>query len=348
MTTSPIRNAAGEIVAAMEVSLDITRRKELEEKVESSEKKLFAIFSNIPNPVFVLDMETLQVLDLNESVKTVYGYDREETVGLSFLDFFLPSEREHYAGKLKKVAVINQVKHRNREGETLYVEIRVSPSEYLGHRVLLVTTSDITKRLETEQQLIQASKMATLGEMATGVAHELNQPLSVIKTASSFFMSKIRRGERIQEEILETMSQEIDGYVDRATKIINHLREFGRKSDLTLERVFINAVIRRAFEIFSQQLKLREIEVEWRLDSDIPAIMADPGRLEQVFINLLINARDAIEERWESGDRPDEGKKITLTTFVEGGRVVAVVSDTGKGIPRSIRDRLFESFFATK
>jgi histidine kinase len=80
------------------------------------------------------------------------------------------------------------------------VDIRISPSEYTGQRVLLVTISDVTKRLEAEQQLIQASKMATLGEMATGVAHELNQPLSVIKTASNFFMRKVKKKEPIRDE----------------------------------------------------------------------------------------------------------------------------------------------------
>ncbi len=116
--------------------------------------------------------------------------------------------------------------------------------------------------------------MATLGEMATGVAHELNQPLSVIKTASSFFMKKITRKEPIKDEILLTLSQEIDSHVDRATRIINHMRMFGRKSEMTLENVQVNDVLKSAFEIFSQQLKVRGIGVEWDL---YPNIAADSG-----------------------------------------------------------------------
>ena len=84
--------------------------------------------------------------------------------------------------------------------------------------------------------------MATLGEMATGVAHELNQPLSVIKTASRFFIRKIAKKEKIEDEILSTMATEIDSYVDRATKIINHMRQFGRQSDVTLEKVQVNSM----------------------------------------------------------------------------------------------------------
>ncbi len=346
--TSPIRNADGEIVAAMEMSLDITRRKQLEEKLEKSEKKYYAIFNNIPNPVFVLDFETLEILDCNESVKAVYGYHKAEMIYGSFLDLFQEEERSVYGSQLKQKPVFNQVKHMHKDGKPIFVNIRVSPSEYPGKRVLLVTTSDITKRLEAEQQLIQASKMATLGEMATGVAHELNQPLSVIKTASSYFMKKVLKKERIKDEILFTMAEEIDSHVDRATKIINHMRQFGRKSDLELEKTQIDKVLKSAFEIFSQQLKVRGIEVVWDIQEDLPLIMADPGRLEQVFINLLINARDAIDDKWENREYQPGDKKITLTTRVENNQVIVKVCDTGTGIPHGIADKIFEPFFTTK
>jgi histidine kinase len=211
-----------------------------------------------------------------------------------------------------------------------------------------VTTSDITKRLETEQQLIQASKMATLGEMATGVAHELNQPLSVIKTASSFCMKKMDKKEAIEKSILQTLLVKIDSNVDRATKIINHMRQFARKSDLHLALVQINTVLEKAFEIFSQQLKVRGIEVEWKLEENLPAVWVDPDRLEQVFINLFINARDAIEERWKETGSGHENRRIIVATGLVGGRVEVRVQDTGIGIPQAIQDKIFEPFFTTK
>ncbi|MEE4113267.1 MAG: PAS domain S-box protein, partial [Desulfobacteraceae bacterium] len=189
--TSPIKDGNGKIVAAMEISLDITQRRQLEVDLQKSEKKYHAIFSNIPNPVFVLDVDTLEIVDCNQSVTAVYGFSVEEMIGRSFMTLFPPDEQDHYAFKVATCSVLNQARHLNRDGKGLFVNIRISPSKYSGQKVLLVTTSDITKRLETEQQLIQASKMATLGEMATGVAHELNQPLSVIKTVSSFFMKKL-------------------------------------------------------------------------------------------------------------------------------------------------------------
>ena len=346
--TSPIRDSKGNIIAAMEMSLDITRRKQLEEKLEKSEKKYYAIFNNIPNPVFVLDLDTLDILDCNESVKAVYGYSKAEIINRSFLDLFQEKEKAIFGHQIKSIPIINQIKHLHKSGKVIFVNMRISPSEYPGKKVLLVTTSDITKRLETEQQLIQTSKMATLGEMATGVAHELNQPLSVIKTASNYLMKKVRKKEQIKDEILFTMAEEIDGHVDRATKIINHMRQFGRKSELELERIEINKVLKSAFEIFSQQLKVRGIDVEWHTMEDLPDIMADPNRLEQVFINLLINARDAIEERWGNMEYKPGDKKISLITEYKDRKVTVKVCDTGTGIPKSILDKIFDPFFTTK
>ncbi len=346
--TAPIKNAKGEIIAAMEMSLDITERTELEGKLKESEKKYHEIFNNIPNPLFVLDMDSLEIIDCNESVKSVYGYNKDEILNRCFLNFFMEKDKDQYASKLTTTSVINQVKHFSKAGKTLFVNIRISPSDYPGKKVLLVTTSDITKRLEAEQQLIQASKMATLGEMATGVAHELNQPLSVIKTASSFSIKKIDKNEPIEDEILSKILLKIDSNVDRATKIINHMRQFARKSDMDLEKVQINDVLKRAFEIFSQQLKLRGIEVQWNIEKNLPRIYADPSRLEQVFINLLLNARDAIEEKWNHTESRQGQKKIILETMYDRQWVICEVCDTGKGVSETIADKIFEPFFTTK
>jgi histidine kinase len=346
--TSPIKNDQGEVIAAMEVNLDITHRKQLEDKLEQSEKKYHHIFNNIPNPTFVLDAQSLEILDCNESLKAVYGYAKDEIINRSFMDLFLEEEKERYASILKSATILTRVKQLKRTGEHLFVNVRISPAEYPGRRVLLVTTSDITERLETEQQLIQASKMATLGEMATGVAHELNQPLAVIKTASSFFMKKVNKAERIEDSILATLAKEIDSHVDRATKIINHMRQFGRKSDMEFEKVQVNAVLRKAFEFFSQQLKVRGIDVVWDLAPNPPPIKADADHLEQVFINLLINARDAIEAKWQAGAGPLEEKRIILRSKVGGQTLYVEVEDTGTGIAKPILNKIFEPFFTTK
>ena len=244
--------------------------------------------------------------------------------------------------------MINQLRHITRAGKIIFVDIWISPSEYAGKRVLLVTASDITKRLETEQQLIQASKMATLGEMATGVAHELNQPLSVIKTSSSFFMKKINKKEHIRDNVRFALLEKIDSNVDRATKIINHMRQFARKSDMELEYVQVNDLLEGAFEIFSQQLKVRGISVLQDLEPNLPRIKADPGRLEQVFINLLINARDAIEVKLAADPSKSDDNRITLHTKRKNKHIIVEICDTGVGVPKAILDKIFEPFFTTK
>ncbi len=346
--TTPIKNANGEIIAAMEMNLDITSLKELEEELVKSQQNYYEIFNNLPSPAFILDADTLEILDCNVNARTLYGYTKAEIVKMSFLDLFADQPKEQYEKTIRDTKPLNQAKHINNAGKHLFVNIRISPFEYRGQPVLVATTNDITKWLEAEQQLIQAGKMATLGEMATGIAHELNQPLSVIKTASSFFMKKIKKSEPIENEILFTMAGEIDSHVDRATKIINHMRQFGRKSDHAMEMVQLNETLERALEILGQQLRLKGIEIEWDLDPNLPMIKADPSRIEQVFINLLVNARDAIDDRWNSQKPGPEIKKITLRTRTNKEEVITEITDTGMGIPKANLEKIFEPFFTTK
>jgi histidine kinase len=161
-------------------------------------------------------------------------------------------------------------------------------------------------------------------------------------------MRKVKKREAINEEVLKTMAEEIDSHVDRASKIINHLREFGRKSDVMKEPIQVNEAMNRACEMFDQQLKLREIKVVKELHADLPLVLADANRLEQIFINLLVNARDAIEEKLERGDDGSAKKEIELKSFEEDGKVVVEIGDSGIGIPETIRDKIFEPFFTTK
>jgi len=188
--------------------------------------------------------------------------------------------------------------------------------------------------------------MATLGEMATGVAHELNQPLNAIKLGSQYMLKMTEKGQGIDSNELDELAGDISREVDRAAGIINHLRQFGRKSEVAAHRVDINRPIRGVFTIMGQQLRVHGIEVRLDLDENLPPIMADDNRLEQVFINLVTNARDAMLDRKEGGHAGPN--VLTVRSFLEHGRVAAAVSDTGPGIPEPIRGRLFEPFFTTK
>lgn len=344
--TSPVFDKEGKAIAVMEMTVDITERKALEERLRHSELKYLAIFNNIPSSVFVLNHESLDILDCNNTAERVYGWSRNEMLGRSFLEFFLPEERERYASQLKAFTVLNRARHHTREGKHFYVDIMLSPSEYSDSPVFLLSTHDITDRLEAEQKVVQAGKMAMLGEMATGVAHELNQPLTVIKTASSFLLRKVKQQASVEPDILGTLAREIDSHVDRASKIITHMRNFGRRTDRVLEPVSVNEVLLASTEFFGRQLAQREIDLVWKLGDALPPVMASPNLLEQVFTNLLLNARDAIEERAEA--EPGAPRRITITSYHKAPLVYAKISDTGKGIPKGIMSRLFEPFFTTK
>lgn len=129
---------------------------------------------------------------------------------------------------------------------------------------------------------------------------------------------------------------------------INHMRQFGRKGDQQLSCIQINQVLAGTLDFFSQQLKVRGIEVVCRLQDNLPPVMADADRLEQVFINLLINARDAIEARWPGPAAQKGDRRITLQTGLAGANVRIEVRDTGAGVDAEILDKIFEPFFTTK
>ncbi|EGJ49526.1 PAS domain-containing sensor histidine kinase [Desulfocurvibacter africanus] len=357
VTTAPVTDASGEIVGAIKMCLDITSRKALEEKLKRSEEKYHAIFSDFPYSIFLLDTESLAIIDCNARTTASYGFSHDELVGTCFLDLFRDGDKQAIAADLLRSGHIHQARHGRKNGQAFYVAIRASRCEYPGRKVLLVTTSDITKRLETEQQLIQASKMATLGEMATGMAHELNQPLTVIQSGVDLILRKLSQGQALDSETLRNVAELMAEHVDRAANIINHMREFGRKSDLRREPVQAGEVLRRAFDIFREQFALRGIEVRFELDDGLPDILADRNRLEQVFINILINARDALEAECAGGPDASDSwaveagpadKRLMLTATAQDDWVLIRIRDTGVGVPPALREKIFEPFFTTK
>ena len=133
--------------------------------------------------------------------------------------------------------------------------------------------------------------MATLGEMATGIAHELNQPLNVIMLGCDYLRKKTRAGAYVTTEDVKQVTLEINSSVQRASRIINHLRQFGRKADETMSPTDINYPISNVFNLVGTQLEARGIKWELDLDDRLPKILGDVNRLEQVFINLVLNAR---------------------------------------------------------
>jgi C4-dicarboxylate-specific signal transduction histidine kinase len=218
--------------------------------------------------------------------------------------------------------------------------VNISLARYGAGHVVIATTTDITEVVEKETQLIQAGKMTTLGVMAAGMAHEINQPLNVIQVCADFFLKMLKRGAKIEDDDLRSMANDIVANVERATGVIKHVRDFARQSEPVRSKVSINDPIEDVFKVLGHQLKVHEIDVTLDLDPDLPEILAEHNRLEQVFINLVSNAIDAMDEKSNHPDSPNNNMKLTITSILEDGMVTVYVEE--------VKAKLFEPFFTTK
>jgi C4-dicarboxylate-specific signal transduction histidine kinase len=205
------------------------------------------------------------------------------------------------------------------------------------------TTHEMQRReqelREKQAQLVQAAKLATLGELTTGVAHELNNPLNNIGLYVGNIIDSINLGgldiESTDRQLRSTMDQ-----VQKATEIISHLRTFGRAAPAQYEKLLINQIVEQSLSLLREQMRLRSIHVELDLSLEEPVVFGNSIQLEQVFMNLLTNARDALS----GSDR----KVITICSRMESEIVKIVFHDTGPGIPIEFEQRVFDPFFTTK
>jgi C4-dicarboxylate-specific signal transduction histidine kinase len=205
------------------------------------------------------------------------------------------------------------------------------------------TTQEMERReqelRDKQAQLVQAGKLATLGELTTGVAHELNNPLNNIGLYVGNVIDQIRLGEIESERLVGDLEKTME-QVRKATEIISHLRTFGRAARVSIEQVDVDDVIERSLLLVQEQLRLRGIEVELELCPDELLVLANPIQLEQVFINLLTNARDALSDA--------KRKTIRIASSRDDQRIRISFSDTGPGIPLELQQRIFDPFFTTK
>ena len=205
------------------------------------------------------------------------------------------------------------------------------------------TTEEVKRReqelREKQEQLVQAGKLATLGELTTGVAHELNNPLNNIGLFIGNVIDLIEL-DRIDPDIILHELHNAMQQVYKATEIITHLRTFGRAASVSREPVVIKGVIESAISLMHEQLRLRQIEVEVQLPPQEVIVIGNAIQLEQVFINLLTNARDALANATR--------KVITIACTTREDKVDIRFHDTGPGIPRGLEQRIFDPFFTTK
>ncbi|MBF0537792.1 MAG: response regulator [Nitrospirae bacterium] len=205
------------------------------------------------------------------------------------------------------------------------------------------------KLQEATEQLIQTAKLSALGELTAGVAHELNQPLNGIKIICQSIIKDIQKN-RYSTEELQTDLADIVEQVDKMAAIIDHMRIFTRRSEgMNTELIDINTVVEGTFKLLNQQLKDNGITVTKNLAPDLPQVKGDIIRLEQVCINLIINAKNAMTKG------ANAGKDLKITTYQTNncdlpscnGTIVVEIEDNGTGIPESIIDKIFQPFFTT-
>src|SRR5881396_1985370 len=205
------------------------------------------------------------------------------------------------------------------------------------------TTAEMQRReqelRDKQEQLVQAGKLATLGELTTGVAHELNNPLNNTGLFVGNALDLIELGAADKGQIVRELRQAMQ-QVSKATQIISHLRTFGRAAPVSREPISLRPVIERALSLVQEQLRLHEIEVTLDLGPEEAVVVGNPIQLEQVFINLLTNARDAVV------DSPR--KAIRISASVGSTAVEIAFVDTGHGIPSALERRIFDPFFTTK
>ena len=242
------------------------------------------------------------------------------------------------------------------EGTQIWVDMASSAGDFGGEPAVLVHAYDITDRKETEakrreladlargqeEQLVHSTRLAELGEMSAAVAHDLNQPLTGIRNFANNALYMMEEGAGSADEVRDNLRW-ITEQVERASRIIRQMRDMTRKSERQFAPLEVNRIIRESVEFLAPQLKLSGVKAELNLASDLPIVMGDSTRLEQVFLNLLTNARQAMEESDE--------RRLMVRTYVDTGEdrsLVIVFEDTGKGFTAEEAPKFFEAFYSTK
>ncbi|MFT4652858.1 MAG: PAS domain S-box-containing protein [Patiriisocius sp.] len=309
-------------------------------------------------PIFGVDVQG-KINEWNQQAAKITGYHDKEVMGHDLVAEFITDDY--------KVAVGDFLDKALKGEETINFEFSLVSKA--GSRVDLLTnstaridatgkiygvvgvaqnTTELNKirceqeaeRKRASAQIVQASKLAMLGEMATSVAHELNQPLNVIRMAAGNIRRKISKGSA-DPEYLNYKLERIEGQTARAAAIIDHMRMFGREAKEKLSPIDPRTVVTNALELMGEQLRLDGIEIVSELAKNCTFVLGHSIQMEQVVLNLLTNARDAMAVR-------DGEKRITLRVFENDKGIQIISEDNGGGIPNEVLPRIFDPFYTTK
>ena len=346
----PIRDAAGEIVAVGAIGTDITERKRAEERfrtlIDSSSQG-------------ILVHRHFRPLYANLTLVKMFGYDTVEDIlaldssAALFAPEEIPRVREYHEARLqgKFAPKDHESKGLRKDGSKIWLNSRAFRIEWEDGPAICTTLYDITERKEAQAQLIQASKLATLGEMASGIAHELNQPLCVVGLSAELSLMSMDKG-GFDTEFVRHKLQMIVGQKERMASIVNHMRLFSRKDTTGME--WFNPVdcVAGAVGLVDGQFRTSGIKLTLTLPATCRNVCGHPLQLEQVVLNLLNNARDevlgAMKSAGSGQSHPAPMVRVSLVDDKRRKSLVISVADTGGGISEQALERIFDPFFTTK
>ena len=318
-----------------------------------SDTRFRALMNSSFDAIIIIDTQGA-IVDFNVAAEELFGYQKQQIIGDDLANIVIPLRYREAHGQGLKVfletgvgPLIGQrveIEALHHDGHEFPVEIAIEKydtvTETETNAAFVGFIRDISQRKDAAAKLIQSSKLATLGEMATSVAHELNQPLSVIRMAAGNIRQRISKG-IVDPKYLSEKLLRIEEQTARAATIIDHMRMFGREAKEPAESIDPRNAVKRALDLMGEQLRLAGIEVVTVLPEDCACVLGHVIQVEQVLLNLLTNALDAITQ--------SEGMaKITLQVFEEGNVIHITTQDTGGGIPDDVLQRIFEPFFTTK
>jgi PAS domain S-box-containing protein len=355
ITTSPLRNSNNEIIGAVENFRDLTKHKGLWGKLREERNKAQQ-YLNIAGVIIVAIDSRGVIMLINRKGCDVLGYEEEELVGKNWYDLCVPEryrkERKESFQRLMsgKYTIVEDYENAilTKSGEERIIAwhntlLTDEKDQIIG---TLSSGEDITLRKQTEEELLRSEKMASLGQLAASVAHEVNNPLAGIMVYVKLLLKKFK-DKKIQEESTEKQLMKMEKELDRTTRNIRNLLDFARQSEPSMRAIEINKVIDAALQLVENQINLENISLEKKLDKKLPLVFADFDKIQQVLINIMLNAIQAM---------PEGGKLVITTSVAENIKIddeykntVRIdISDTGIGIPRENLDKLFTPFFTTK
>ncbi len=332
-----------------------SEKKQASDDIRKTQNTLQKILNILPYGIFIIGLDK-RIRYANKAAVEMSGYDSEDDIrGMQCNDAMCPVRKDRcpvldfgqHLEQSERALVTRQGKH-------LPVLKTVIPVEIDGEDLLLEAVVDITERKKVEHELdmahatlFHASRLSQLGEMATGIAHEINQPLNIIGIASQTVLADAEDSmlPPLHPNVEETFHL-INKQVSRINGIIEHLRTFARKDNNGNSHVKtdVTDAVKGSLSLISAQLRLRDIRIETDFQEDLSPVAANTNRLEQVFLNLITNARDALELRPK-----DTEKVLHIRTYhAEDGCVIAEFTDNGGGIPPQIQKNIFDPFFTTK